>query len=60
MGFDANIADPLAQFELKSEDFTRSQEKHLKLLINLLMEELCQFLRAGMTLMHLRIVHLIM
>ena len=21
MGFDANIADPLAQFELKSEDF---------------------------------------
>ena len=30
MGFDANIADPLAQFELKSEDFCEITRKSLK------------------------------
>ena len=30
MGFDANIADPLAQFELKSEDFYEITRKTLK------------------------------
>ena len=30
MGFDANIADPLAQFELKSEDFYEITRKSLK------------------------------
>ena len=30
MGFDANIADPLAQFELKSEDFYEITKKTLK------------------------------
>ena len=30
MGFDANIADPLAQFELKSEDFFEITKRTLK------------------------------
>jgi len=30
MGFDANIADPLAQFELKSEDFYEITKRTLK------------------------------
>ena len=43
MGFDANIADPLAQFELQSEDFMKLQKEHLKQLMSLQKVKLYQY-----------------